>query len=138
MIVNKKKKKNIINKVFSFNLFVAGSILVVIFLGTGLGKEFYRDYQIQKEIDSLQSDINSLEKDNYKLSQLIEYYKTDEYKEAEARKRFNLKKDGESVVIVRPNPVDSEYDYDIDEENNNKEDDLPNYKKWWNYFFASK
>ena len=136
MIVNKKKKKNIIGKIFSFNLFIAASVLVVVFLGTGLGKEFYRDYQIQKEIDSLQSDISVLEKDNYKLSQLIEYYKTDEYKEAEARKRFNLKKDGESVVVVRPNPIDSEYD--INEKNDNEESNLPNYLKWWNYFFASK
>ena len=136
MIVNKKKKRNIINRIFSFNLFIAVSVLVVVFLGTGLGKEFYRDYQIQKEIDSLQSDISVLEKDNYKLSQLIEYYKTDEYKEAEARKRFNLKKDGESVVVVRPNPIDSEYD--INEKNDNEESNLPNYLKWWNYFFESK
>ena len=135
MIVNKKKKKNIIGKIFSFNLFIAASVLVVVFLGTGLGKEFYRDYQIQKEIDSLQSDISVLEKDNYKLSQLIEYYKTDEYKEAEARKRFNLKKDGESVVVVRPNPVDSEDDLN---ENNNEENNLPNYLKWWNYFFETR
>ena len=135
MIVNKKKKKNIIGKIFSFNLFIAVSVLVVVFLGTGLGKEFYRDYQIQKEIDSLQSDISVLEKDNYKLSQLIEYYKTDEYKEAEARKRFNLKKDGESVVIVRPNSIDSEEDLN---ENNNEENNLPNYLKWWNYFFETR
>jgi cell division protein FtsB len=136
MIANKKKKKNIISKILSFNLFVAASVLIVVFLGTGLGKEFYRDYQIKKEIDSLQNDIGALEKDNYKLSQLIEYYKTDEYKEAEARKRFNLKKDGESVIIIRPSPIDSEYN--IDEENNGEADELSNYKKWWNYFFASK
>lgn len=133
MIINKKKKKNIIRKIFSFNLFVAGSVLVVIFLGTGLGKEFYRDYQIQKEIDSLQSDIMAIEKDNYKLLQLIEYYKTDEYKEAEARKRFGLKKDGESVVIVKSDPRVLG-DFDIKEENKN----LPNYMRWWDYFFASK
>ena len=136
MIVNKKKKKNIINRIFSFNLFIAASVLVVVFLGTSLGREFYRDYQIQKEIDSLQSDISALEKDSYELSQLIEYYKTDEYKEAEARKRFNLKKDGESVVVIRPNPIDLEHD--VDEENNSEADNLSNYKKWWNYFFASK
>ena len=132
MIV-KKKKKNIINKIFSFNLFLIGSVLIVVFLGTGLGKEFYRDYQIKKEIDSLQDEIGALEKDNYKLSQLIEYYKTDEYKEAEARERFSLKKDGESVVIVKSDPRVLG-DFDIMEENKN----LPNYVKWWNYFFASK
>ncbi|MCK5466352.1 septum formation initiator family protein [Candidatus Parcubacteria bacterium] len=132
-MIIKKKKKNIINKIFSFNLFLIGSVLIVVFLGTGLGKEFYRDYQIKKEIDSLQDEIGALEKDNYKLSQLIEYYKTDEYKEAEARERFSLKKDGESVVIVKSDPRVLG-DFDIMEENKN----LPNYVKWWNYFFASK
>ena len=133
MIINKKKKKSIVSRIFSFNLFLIGSVLVVVFLGTGLGKEFYRDYQIEKEIDSLQNDIAAIEKDNYKLSQLIEYYKTDEYKEAEARKRFSLKKEGESVVIVKSNPRVLG-DFDTMEENKN----LPNYMKWWNYFFASK
>ena len=133
MIIKKKKKKGIVSKIFSFNLFLMGSVLVVVFLGTGLGKEFYRDYQIEQEIDSLQNDIATVEKDNYKLSQLIEYYKTDEYKEAEARKRFSLKKEGESVVVVKSNPRVLG-DFDIMEENKN----LPNYVKWWNHFFASK
>ena len=132
-MIIRKKKKNIIGKVFSFNLFIAGSVLLVIFLGTGLGKEFYRDYQIEKEINSLQNDIMAIEKDNYELEQLIEYYKTDEYKEAEARKRFSLKKDGESVVVVKSDPRVLG-NFDVKEENKNS----PNYMKWWDYFFASK
>lgn len=134
MIINKKKKKNIIGKVLSFNLFVVASVLVVVFLGIGLGKEFYRDYQIKKEIDSLQNDISALEKDNYKLSQLIEYYNTDEYKEVEMRKRFNLKKDDENVVVVVKSEPRVLGDSDIEEENQN----LPNYLKWWNYFFETR
>jgi len=134
MIVNKKKKKNIIGKLLSFNLFMVASVLVVVFLGIGLGKEFYRDYQIKKEIDSLQNDIGALEKDNYKLSQLIEYYNTDEYKEVEVRKRFNVKKDDENVVVVVKSEPRVLGDFDTREENKN----LPNHIKWWNYFFASK
>ena len=134
MIVNKKKKKSIIGKIFSFNLFVVASALVVVFLGVGLGKEFYRNYQIKKEIDSLQNDIGALEKDNYKLSQLIEYYNTDEYKEVEVRKRFNLKKDDENVVVVVKSEPRVLGDSDTMEENKN----LPNHIKWWNYFFRTK
>lgn len=134
MIINKKKKKNIIGKVLSFNLFVVASVLVVVFLGIGLGKEFYRDYQIKKEIDSLQNDISALEKDNYKLSQLIEYYNTDEYKEVEMRKRFNLKKNDENVVVVVKSEPRVLGDSNIKEENKN----LPNYLKWWNYFFETR
>lgn len=135
MITDRRKKKRLMSGIFSFKMFILASILAVIFLGTGLGKEFYRDYQIKKEIDSLQSDINALEKDNYKLSQLIEYYKTDEYKEAEARKRFNLKEEGESVVVIKPNENSMEYG---EVKGATANENLPNYIKWWNYFFASK
>ena len=133
MIIKKKKKGGLVNKIFSFKMFVLAGVLVVIFLGTNLGKEFYRKYQIQKEIDSLKEDISSLEENNYKLSQLIEYCETDEYKEAQARERFNLGKEGENlVVMIEPNSSDGEIKKKID--NHEK---LPNYGKWWNYFFAT-
>ena len=136
MIIKKKKKKNVAGKIFSFKLFILASTLVVIFLGTNLGKEFYRKYQIQKEIVSLKDDIDSLEKNNYKMSQLIEYCKTDEYKEAQARERFNLGKDGENlVVMIEPNNNDSEIEI---EEKTDGNENLSNYRKWWNYFFATK
>lgn len=134
MIIKRKKKKSVASKIFSFRLFAIVSILIIVFLGTNLGKEFYRKYQIQREIDSLKDDISSLEKNNYKMSQLIEYYQTNEYKETEIRKRFNLKKEGESVVVIRSDFIDPELNETkkIDNKKN-----LPNYKKWWNYFFAA-
>ena len=134
MIIKKKKESGLANKVFSFKMFVLASVLIVIFLGTNLGKEFYRKYQIQKEIDSLKEDINSLEGNNYKLSQLIDYCETKEYKEAQARERFNLGKEGENLVImIEPDNSDDKIEKKVDD---GKE--LPNYRKWWNYFFAAK
>ncbi len=131
-----KKKKNVAGKIFSFKLFILASVLIVIFLGTNLGREYYRKYQIQKEVDSLKEDISSLERNNYKMSQLIEYCKTDEYKEAQARERFNLGKEGENlIVMIESNDNDSEIEI---EEKNDGSENLPNYRKWWNYFFATK
>jgi cell division protein FtsB len=130
-----KKKKKFISKILSFRVFVVAGILIIIFLGSALGKEMYREYQIRKEIDSLKSDIEALEKNNYKLSQLVEYYETDEYREAEARKKLNLKKEGENVVIIKPSPLSIERD-DF-EEKADQDNNLPNYKKWWNYFFET-
>jgi len=134
MIIKKKKKSDLANKIFSFRLFILIGVLVVIFLGTNLGKEFYKKHQIQKEIDSLKGDINSLEENNYKLSQLIEYCKTDEYKEAQARERFSLGKEGENlIVMIESSSSDNEIEKKI-----NDSEKLPNYRKWWNYFFAAK
>ena len=134
MIIKRKKKSGLAHKIFSFKMFILASVLVVIFFGTNLGKEFYRKYQIQKEIDSLKGDINSLEENNYKLSQLIEYCKTDEYKEAQARERFSLGKEGENlVVMLESNNSDNEI-----EKKTSDDKELSNYRKWWNYFFAAK
>ena len=136
MIVKKKKKKNMAGKIFSFKLFILVSVLVVIFFGTNLGRAFYREYQIQKEINSLKGDIDSLERSTYKLSQLIDYCETKEYKEAQARERFNLGKEGENlVVMIEPDNSDSEIEI---REKANGSEDLPNYRKWWDYFFATK
>ena len=88
---------------FSFRLFVLIGVLIVVFLGVNLGKEYYREYQIQKEIGSLKKEIESLERDIYKFSQLAEYYETDEYKVAEARKRFGLGKEGEKLAVFYVN-----------------------------------
>lgn len=135
-MIIKKKKKSAISKIFSFKLFILISVAIIIFLGANLGREFYRKYQIQKEIDSLKGDIDSLEKNNYKLSQLIEYCETDEYKEAQARKRFNLGKEGENLtVMIEPNGNEIEVET---EKKINSSEEPSNCKKWWNYFFAAK
>ncbi|MDF1498370.1 MAG: septum formation initiator family protein [Patescibacteria group bacterium] len=131
----KKRNKSLIGKIFSFKMFILISIFCIVFLGTGLAKEYYRDYQIQKEINFLQKEIDSFEVNNYKLSQLVEYYKTDEYKEAEARKRLNVMKEGEKVVIIKPNSENLNSLF-VEEANGNE--NIPNYIRWWNYFFARK
>ncbi|MCK4591829.1 septum formation initiator family protein [Candidatus Parcubacteria bacterium] len=134
-MIFRKRKKSFISRIFSFRLFVLAGVLIIVFLGINLGKEYYREYQIQKEINSLQKEMESREKNIYKLSQLIEYCRTSEYKEAEARKRFGLGKEGEKLIIITEQS-NSDEGIEIKDELNNE--NLPNYIKWWNYFFATK
>lgn len=118
---------------FSRIIFLAG-IATLVLLCSALFKEYYRGYQIQKEISSLQGDIDSFKKNNYQLSQLIEYYNTNEYREAEIRKRFNMKKEEEKLVVIKLHDLASSnaiIETGTDGEN------LPNYIRWWNYFFAT-
>lgn len=135
MKTGSNRKKSYLGKV-PFQAMALIVLIVVISLGSALSKELYREYKIKKEIDVLKSQIQAMEKDNYELSQLIEYYKTDEYKEAEARKRLNLKAEGEQVVMV------DEKEASVEEvkaaEAAAAEQKLPNRVKWWNYFFATR
>lgn len=130
----KKKKKNIFGR-FSFQIVVIVVLVVVFVMGSALSKELYREYQIKKEVDALKAEIESMENDNYELSQMIEYYKTEEYKEAEARKRLNLKAEGEKVVMISES--ESEYEEIVDGEKG-ATIEISNRLKWWNYFFASR
>ncbi|MFA7170064.1 MAG: septum formation initiator family protein [Candidatus Paceibacterota bacterium] len=133
MFKKNSAKKKLFGKL-PFQL-VALLVLVVIFsLGSAFSRELYREYKIKKEIDTLKTEIESMEKDNYELSQLLEYYQTDEYREAEARKRLNLKEEGEQVVMIDEKVLSAE-DMAIKEEE--QKNSVSNYIKWWNYFFAS-
>ena len=135
MSVIRRKKQSLTKRIFSFKLFLVISIAAIVFLGVSLGKEFYRGYQIQREIESLKKDIESFRKSNYELSKLIEYYKTDEYKEVQARERLNLKKDGEKIIVIKPILEDQEKE-EVKKDVGAEKENAPNYKKWWNYFFG--
>lgn len=111
-------------------------VAVVFSLVSALSKELYREYKIKKDIEVLKTEIQAMEKDNYELSQLLEYYKTDEYKEAEARKRLNLKAEGEQVVMIDEKESSAEEIAALEEAA--QQAGLSNRIRWWNYFFASR
>jgi len=130
------KRKSILRRIFSFKFFFLAGVCISVVFGPALGGEFYRNYQIEKEIGSLKSEIESVEKNNYELSKLVEYYQTEEYKEVEARKRLGVKGEGESVAIIKQGVQSEKVEKGGVEIINN--DNYPNYMKWWNYFFKDK
>ncbi len=135
-MIKRGKVKFKVKIFFSKIIFLAG-IAVLVLLCSMLFKEYYREYQIQQEISSLQEDIDFLKKDNYQLSQSLEYWKTDEFTEAEIRKKFTLGKEGEKLVVIK-SQTDDLASGNEDGETVTAGENLPNYIKWWNYFFASK
>ena len=60
----------------------------------GIIKSAIRKAEVSKQIQGLRSDIRSLESRNEQLARLIDYFKTDEFKEREARLRLGLQKPG--------------------------------------------
>ncbi len=110
-------------------------VLAVVFvLGSALAEGIYRERRIAREMDELKAQIGAMEKDNYQLAQLIDYYQTQEFKEAEARRRLNLKADGERVVMID----EAAQAYELAQKVAAPAPQTPNAQKWWNYFFTAR
>ncbi len=125
------------DKFFSSKFFLILLVLILIGVITALGKESYRKYQLNKEIDNLKQEITSLEEENKKISELLNYFESDEFLEKQARLKLNLLKQGEKLVII--NSQEQESDLNVSDSNLNLKDKqeskkISNIKKWWSWF----
>jgi len=128
--------KIFIKKLLSSKVFLFFITLALIGLTINLGRESYRKYQLTKEINKLESDIERLEKKDEQMANLLEYFKEGSYLEQEARLKLNLKKPGEKVVVISQS-AGAEVDERIMVETENQvSNETANFWKWWEYFFT--
>lgn len=120
-------KKNIKVK----GIFIVLFVLLCLFL-ISLAKEAYRNYKISKEIKNLKNEIQLLKSENIELNSLVDYLKTPNFAEKEARLKFGLKKNGEKVFNLEGLKNKSSNELNREE---NEEDS--NFKKWQKFFFAN-
>ncbi|MFH1385697.1 MAG: septum formation initiator family protein [Patescibacteria group bacterium] len=114
-------------------------LLAFVWLSLVLVKAFYKKRQLDQEIGSLKAEIEKMDKKGQELNQLLGYFSSESYLEKEAKDKLNLKKEGESVVMVQ-GPADEAVG-----ENNNSGASVAaaisapvvenNLVKWWNFFF---
>lgn len=93
---------------FSIITNLAKSLLVILLISYGvfvIGKSIHDNYSINQQIDLLKTQITQLQSDINELQNLIVYYQTDSFKEAEARRRLGVQAPGEQVIIL-PKPED--------------------------------
>jgi cell division protein FtsB len=87
-------------KITSANLLNIAGAFIALYLVVVLGQTIKRNYDLGLQIDSLKSQMNMLQDQNDELSYNIQYYKTDSYKDREARSQLGLQLPGENVVII--------------------------------------
>lgn len=127
------------NTVVRFLLITIG-LGAIIMISLALTQETYRRYQIQKEIEDLQTQVGKKERDNEKLKGMIQYFKTDDFQEKEAKEKLSVQKEGEKVLLVKGDQptVDSSKPQELVETPlPEQKDNRTNLRKWWDYFFAS-
>lgn len=104
--------------------------LVILYLLYVVGKTLYQSYQVQKEVQDLKESIAKMQESNKELSGKIIYYQSASYREKIARERMGLQKPGEEVIVILPEEKPRIVEEDVDA-------GLPNYVKWWKFFFQS-
>lgn len=102
--------------------------LVILYLFYVVGKTLYQSYQVRKEVEDLKTVITETQQNNKELSEKIIYYQSASYREKIARERMGLQKPGEDVIVILPEEKAKVVNEDPD-------NGLPNYQKWWNFFF---
>jgi cell division protein FtsB len=104
--------------------------LTILYLLYVVGKTLYQSYLVRKEVEGLKVSIVQMQESNKELSEKIIYYQSSSYRERIARERMGLMKPGEQVIVILPEAKSKTVEAD-------PEDALPNYEKWFNFFFKS-
>ncbi len=114
------------------------SVIIVFFLFSAV-KDYYSQEDLREDIDTLESQISSLETEQYDLANTLSQVQSEDFVETEARTRLNLRKPGENVIIVSSDE-DVQKLNDKGRETGIKElleDKDSNTLKWWEYFFPT-
>lgn len=118
------------------NFFASRLFLVVLLVITSLmallyARAYYQDYMVRQEIRELQDDIEKLNTKKLESLKILEYVTSDQFVEETARTDLNMKKVGESVLVVPQVVSESTAAGDV---YNVEADDLSPAMKWWYYF----
>lgn len=97
-------------------------------------RAYYQDYMVRQEIQELQGDIEKLNTKKLESLKILEYVTSDQFVEETARTDLNMKKVGESVLVVPQVVTDTHASEAV---YNFETDDLSPAMKWWYYFTTS-
>ncbi len=125
-----EKKRFIHRALTSRGILLLEGVLIII-IGIGITKEIVRRVSLRNEINTLQKQITSLQAQNKSLGDYVASINTDSFQEREARKRLNLQKPGETLLIV---PQDTTHATDVTVATSSSTS-TSNPQRWWTYFF---
>ena len=95
--LKKFKKKDWMRILFSFLI-----VVLVFFLAKAALKAYLRYREVREEKIEIQKEIDYLQQQKKELEKKINHYADPEFLEKEARRKFNLQKEGEQAVVVLP------------------------------------
>ncbi|MFA5126427.1 MAG: septum formation initiator family protein [Patescibacteria group bacterium] len=123
------KNNHDLKQIWHSNFFTIFLLVLLIFSLVKVGKEALLRYEIKQEINNLEAKLSDVQGKTDKMNQLIDYLKTDEYVEKQAREKLNLGAPGEKQVNLANEDSDAAAPVIDNGPSAN------NIVKWFNYFF---
>lgn len=115
-----------------------GSFFLLLLVGYFLyivGRTTWNNYQSNKVISAEREKIAALQEEIKYMQYQVNYYKTNSFREKEAREKLGYKAAGERVISL---PLDKPEDKIIDTAAGEVKIKTLNYRLWWQYFFGSR
>jgi len=101
MITKRRKKKKSFQEIFLSVLFVFFTLAIIGLLAVSNFKIRERRKELLSQIETVEKEIQNVEKKNQELKAGISESQTQDYLEKEAREKLGLKKPGEEVVAIK-------------------------------------
>jgi len=135
-----RREKTKLKRLIESKTLLLLSFLIFTWLAVSFVQTTYRRYRLLDQLQRLQDKASRLEKDNKSLKKSINYYSSQSFLEKEARRKLNLKKPGEKVVIINLSSDEASQSQGINDEkkeifnNNFQLDNKSNWQRWISYF----
>lgn len=141
-MISKNKKNIFLSFLFNQKVLTLIGLLLLVAISIPLAKNLSRRHKIDNEIALLDNEINDIEKKNTDLQKLIKYLESDQFTEEQARLNLGLKKEGESVVVVKNDSLSSNNQerlvnnqiFNIPGLEKSKSKPISNPALWWSLF----
>jgi len=103
------------------------AVVILLFIINDLVRSMYDIWQKKDVVQQTQKELDFQKQENQRLKSAFSYSQTQEFIEKQARDKLFMVKKGEQKILVSKELGDSQ--------ETSKEDNSPNWKKWWNLFF---
>jgi cell division protein FtsB len=117
-------------------MFLLFALVVTAWAGFVSWGQMERHKRITKEVEALEEKAKYIAEENQTLEERISYFSTREFREQEARQKLGLKKPDETVVAIKEEGrLETSESKDF-KQTKPRENNIPNYQKWWSLFFS--
>ena len=131
-----RNEEHILRRILNLRSFFVINIFILTGIGLGLGKLYWNNYHLKREMVALEAQAREIETKNLDLIKIKKYFESPEFLEKEARLKLGFQKEGENTVIIEgANTKSTQIETTKLQTNYFDKPWLENPRKWLKHFF---